>query len=309
MLTIRSISGRALRMGSAALLVWFAVPDRAEAADYTARARISQFNSFTEDISSSEAFVLLEGDHGDPAFPYSVSGLATQIKAEVDANANKDNIQLKTAHGQVDNFGVTFSSEVNSLAVGGSIALKIPFTITYDVDVPDVPHAFSQGSAVVQYSNNARQQPADNLIGNGAGQLSLLNSSSMHLFVNQTGAFAAITPVENIEDTLTGELLVSLSESPGNPIEIELLVLAVADAGGSGAGGFANSRMIYEWNLSAAEILDDSDTPVADSGVTVTLEPPAVPSVGAAGLLTLTVGMGWFGARAARRQDPSVVLT
>ncbi len=300
MLANRTIFRTTLRLAAAALTL-FATALPAYAADYTARARISQFHTFTEDTSGWRAEVLLEGDHGDPAFPYLVSGLATQAYTITDANVSADNIQLKTAHGQIDNLAVTFSSEVNNLAVGGSIDLKIPFTITYNVDVPDVPHAFSQGNAAVQYSNNARQQPSDSLVGNDAGQLSLLNSSTQHIFVNQTGAFATITPVENMDDTLSGELLITLTESPGNPITIELLAFQVSDAGGSGAGGFANSYMHYEWQLSAADILDANDDPVDLSNVTVDVAYPPVPSIGVYGLVALACGLGVVGLRSKRK--------
>lgn len=299
----RSFIRRLTLIGMATLIGGIAAGPALAQVEYTARARASQFDPFTEDVSAKRAFVGLSGFHGDPPNPYAVSGRAQGVEMEVVANVSFENIQLKTSRGIIDDLSVTFSSEINNLATAGSITVKIPFTMTYNLDVPEPPHVFSQGSAAVVYTMNGRQQPSDFLVGNDDGILSLLNSSSTHIFVNQTGAFAAITAVENADDTLTGLLELTLNDQPGDPITVELFAQTTADAGGSGAGGFAESLLLFDWDLSATSILDASDTPVANSNVTVTaIVPPAVPVVAPLGLLVLVLGLGLTGWR---RSTPS----
>lgn len=278
------------------LVVMAGAAGAAEAADYSARARISQFDPFEEDSGPTGASINLVGDHGDPAFPYLVSATANDVVTVVDANANKDNVQVKSAQGEIDDLLVTFSSEINSLASGGSITVKIPFSLTYNVDVPDIPAIFSQGSATVNYSLTGRQQPSDNLTGNTAGLLTLLNSSQSHTFVNQTGAFASATPLEDADETVFGELELSLTEVPGSAIPIHLRVLTISDAGGSGLDGFANSKLTFAWQLDAAQILDASDTPLAASNVDVSVGVPEVPLMGPLGLGVLAVLLSLAGA-------------
>lgn len=287
--------------GWAALSTLCGASAPAEAADYLARGRISQFDDFTEKMGTKSATVLLDGDHGDPAHPYLVSAFVERDLADTEASVSADNIQLKTAHGQIDNLGVTFSSEINALASGGSITVKIPFTITYYVDVPEPPHPFSQGTASAQYTNTVRQQPTDFLVGNDSGILTLVNpGAGSHQFTNQSGAFASATPLEAADETISGQVVATLNDSPGNAIEVELFVLTTADAGGSGAGGFADTRMFYQWELTANDILDATDTPIANAGVAVAVAYPEVPSAGGLGLFALAFGVAVAGARASR---------
>ena len=282
-------------------LLTLANPMPAHATDYTASARITQFNTFTEKFGTKSAFLSLAGDHGDPAHPYLAQAFVQLDEADLEASVSADNIQLKTARGEIDDLAVTFSSEVNALAVGSTISLKIPFTITYYVDVPEPPHPFSQGTSSVQYSINVRQQPTDFLIGNDLGLLTLVNpGAGTHQFTNQSGAFTAATPLEAAEETIMGELVANLIESPGNPIEVHLLLLATANAGGSGAGGFADTEMFFKWKLTATDILDATDTPIANSGVSVAVAYPEVPSASVFGLFAMACGIGLAGARMSR---------
>jgi hypothetical protein len=290
----------------ASFLIAFGAAGAALAAPtYIARGRLSQFDAFTEDTSPTYASVSLNGGlDGD------VTATATGTSMDTDANAASGGAQNRTADAEAQDIGIEFSSNINALAVGGLITVLIPYELTYNIDVTEPPAGFNQGSAALDIFFNARLQPADNLIVQESGLLTLLNSVGGHGFINQTGPFMLETAQEDTLVTINGTFSVDLPEDPGNPIEINLDTLLSSDAGGTvGPTGFAEALASFDWDLSPDAITDGGGTPLSNSGVTYSVDVPAVPSLGAMSIVMLLGAMALLGSAALQRAGVSQART